>query len=173
MSQTTRMKIFSALATAATAFALLAGAPSRAADTSEPSPAAAPAAAPSDPLKRSREAIAAKAWPAAIDELRRVERANSSSNADWNNLMGYALRKQAIPDLDGAQRYYDAALRINPKHQGALEYAGELDLMRGRLPAAEQKLAKLAQLCNSPCEALDDLKKAVDRYKTNCNRYLP
>jgi len=45
--------------------------------------------------------------------------------------------------------------------------------MKGRLPDAEQKLATLAQLCSSPCEALDDLKKAVDRYKANGNRYLP
>jgi hypothetical protein len=45
--------------------------------------------------------------------------------------------------------------------------------MKGKLPEAEQKLATLAQLCSSPCEPLDDLKKAVDRYKANGNRYLP
>jgi len=46
-------------------------------------------------------------------------------------------------------------------------------LEKGRLPDAEQKLATLAQLYSSPCEALDDLKKAVDRYKANGIRYLP
>jgi Flp pilus assembly protein TadD len=150
------------------------GAPALAADTPEPAPAAAPA----DPLQRARAAIAASAWPTALDELRR---ANRPQDADWNNLMGFALRKQAVPDLDGAQRHYDAALRINPQHQGALEYAGELDLMRGRLPEAEQKLARLAQLCRSPCEPLDDLTKAIARYKANGqthdgakpNRYRP
>jgi tetratricopeptide (TPR) repeat protein len=166
MSQTQRMKTLPLLSAVAASIALLAGAPLHAADTPEPAPAAAPA----DPLKRAREAIAAQRWPAAIDELKRVNRTGS---ADWNNLMGYALRKQATPDLDGAQRYYDAALRIDPKHQGALEYAGELDLMKGKLPEAEQKLARLAQLCSSPCEELDDLKKAVDRYKANGNRYVP
>lgn len=160
------MKALTAPAAIALGLALLASAPVPAADTPEPAPAAAPA----DPLKRAREAIAAKNWPAAIDELRR---SNRNSSADWNNLMGYALRKQASPDLDGAQRHYDAALRIDPKHQGALEYAGELDLMKGRLPEAEQKLARLAQLCSSPCEPLDDLKKAVERYKANGNRYQP
>ncbi|MCK7493043.1 MAG: UPF0149 family protein [Comamonadaceae bacterium] len=55
----------------------------------------------------------------AVAELRKV---NATGNADWNNLMGYALRKQPTPDLDGAQRHYDAALRIDPRHQGALEY---------------------------------------------------
>jgi len=79
--------------------------------------------------------------------------------------MGYALRKQARPDLDGAQRHYDAALKLNPKHMGALEYAGELALMKGDLATAERHLAALARLCSSPCETLDDLKQAVDAYK--------
>ena len=60
--------------------------------------------------------------------------------------MGYALRKQAAPDLEGAQRHYDAALRINPQHLGALEYAGELALMKKDLPAAE---ANPGESCNS------------------------
>jgi len=160
------MRVLHAFAAVTVSVALLTSAPLHAADTPEP----APAATPTDPLKRAREAIAAQNWPTAIDELKRSNRTNS---ADWNNLMGYALRKQATPDLDGAQRHYDAALRIDPKHQGALEYAGELDLMKGRLPEAEQKLARLAQLCSSPCEPLDDLKQAVARYKANGNRYLP
>ena len=99
-------------------------------------------------------------WSAA--ELKRV---NASGNADWNNLMGYVLRKQAQPDLDGAQRHYDAALRIDPKHLGALEYSGELALMKRDLPTAEARLATLAQLCKSPCEALDDLRKSIAAYK--------
>lgn len=37
-------------------------------------------------------------------------------------------------------------------------------------PEAEQKLARLAQLCSSPCEALDDLAKAIERFKANGNR---
>lgn len=161
------MKVHSVAVAAWVALSAALGSSSlHAADTPDPAPAAAPA----DPLKPAREAIAAKRWAVAIDELRR---SNRTSSADWNNLMGFALRKQATPDLDGAQRFYDAALRIDPKHQGALEYAGELDLMRGRLAQAEQKLARLAQLCSSPCETLDDLKKAVERYKANGNRYLP
>ena len=97
----------------------------RAADTS---PAPAPAAQPAvSPLAAAQGHLKAQRWAAAVDELKRV---NASGDADWNNLMGYALRKLAKPDLDGAQRHYDAALRINPNHQGALEYAGELALMK-------------------------------------------
>jgi Flp pilus assembly protein TadD len=137
-----------------------------AADTgAAPEPAVA-----SDPLDGAREQIAAKRWDRAIAELKRV---NASSSADWNNLMGYALRKQAVPDLEGAQRHYDAALRIAPRHRGALEYAGELALMKGDLARAESHAATLGQACPSGCEELDDLKKALVRYKANGNRYAP
>ena len=153
------------LALAALALGLAAWMPltAFAADTPEPAPA--PAA---DPLADARAQIQAGRWPAAIDALKRV---NATGNADWNNLMGYALRKNSPPDLDGAQRHYDAALRIDPRHQGALEYSGELALMKGDLAAAEAKLATLSGLCRSPCEPLDDLRQAIARYKANGNRY--
>jgi tetratricopeptide (TPR) repeat protein len=137
-----------------------------AADTGPaPAPVAAPMAAPArlaDPLAPARMAIKAKQWPNAIEELRKL---NKADNADWNNLMGYALRKQASPNLDGAQRHYDAALRIDPTHQGALEYSGELALIKGDLATAEARQAALSKLCKSPCEALDDLNKSIARYK--------
>ena len=79
--------------------------------------------------------------------------------------MGYSLRKQASPDLAAAERYYDAALRIDPKHRGALEYSGELYLMTSRLARAEQQLAALDKLCFLPCEEYTDLKKAIARHK--------
>jgi tetratricopeptide (TPR) repeat protein len=136
-----------------------------AADTTpEPPPPpryTAPAAA---PLAGVQGHIKAARWGAAIDELKRL---NLERDADWNNLMGYALRKQAMPDLDGAQRFYDAALRINPNHLGALEYVGELALTRKDLPAAEAYLARLQRACGiaNPCEPLETLKKAVAAYK--------
>ena len=133
----------------------------RAADTPEPPPRPVRAAAP-QPLAAARAHIQAQRWVAAIDELKRV---NATGDADWNNLMGYAHRKQPKPDLDASQRHYDAALRINPQHAGAREYAGELALMKMDLPTAEMHLAALARLCSSPCEQLDDLKKAVAAYK--------
>src|SRR5213078_3527856 len=70
--------------------------------------------------------IAVKQWRNAIDELKRI---NDTGSADWNNLMGYSLRKGKTPDLDGAEKFYNEALRIDPKHRGALEYSGELYLM--------------------------------------------
>lgn len=131
--------------------------PAHAADTTPVAPA--PEVS---PLSRAQAQIKAQRWTDAIEELKLV---NAVGSADWNNLMGFALRKQSRPDLDGAQKHYDAALRIDPAHQGALEYAGELALMKGDLATAEKHLATLARLCKSPCEPLDDLQQAIARFK--------
>lgn len=142
----------------------LPAAPARAADTT---PSAAPAA-PTDPLGTARSLIAQKRWQDAIAELGRV---NAVGNADWNNLMGYSWRKARTPDLDAAERYYTEALRLDPKHRGALEYSGELYLMKGNLAKAEERLAALDKACFLPCEEYTDLKKAVQAFKANGNRY--
>ena len=127
------------------------------------------AAAQVDKLAAARSHVKAKRWPDALTALKRV---NDSGNADWNNLMGYVLRKQAAPDLPGAERHYDAALRMAPTHRGALEYSGELFLMKGDLAKAEERAAVLARACASACEEYADLKKAVERYKAAGNKFV-
>jgi Flp pilus assembly protein TadD len=120
-----------------------------------------------DKLASVRTQIAAKNWPAAIDELKRL---NDTGNADWNNLMGYSLRKGPTPNFAGAEKFYNEALRINPRHRGALEYSGELYLMTGDLAKAEQRLATLDKACTFGCEEFTDLKKAIAQYKANGNK---
>jgi Flp pilus assembly protein TadD len=120
-----------------------------------------------DKLAPARAQIAAAQWSGAIEELKKV---NDSGNADWNNLMGYSLRKASQPDLDGSEHYYNEALRINPKHRGALEYSGELYLMKGDLAKAEERLATLDKVCRLPCAEFTDLKKAIAAYKANGNK---
>ena len=71
--------------------------------------------------------------------------------------------KAQAPDLASAERYYDAALRLQPQHRGALEYSGELFLMLGDLPRAEQRLATLDKACTLPCAEYTELKNAVAR----------
>ena len=132
-----------------------------AADTG-PAPAA-------DKLAAARAQIASKNWAGAIDELKRV---NDTGSADWNNLMGYSLRKSKTPDLAGSEKFYNDALRIDPNHRGTLEYSGELYLMKGDLPKAEQRLATLEQVCGASCEEYGDLKKAIAAYKANGNKVV-
>lgn len=127
------------------------------------------AAAPQDALATARALIASDKWLAAIEELKRV---NDSTSADWNNLMGYSHRKARTPDYAAAEKYYDAALKINPTHRGALEYSGEMYLMLGDLPRAEQRLAALDKACFLPCEEHTQLKAAVASFKANGNRVV-
>jgi Flp pilus assembly protein TadD len=141
---------------AAAALLLALAAAAQAADTA---PAPTPAA---DRLGPARALIAQQRWPAAADELRRLA---DTGNADWHNLMGYALRKSVPPDYAAAERHYDEALRLNPQHRGALEYSGELYLLTGRLPLAEARLAALDKACLLPCEEYSDLKQAIARHK--------
>jgi tetratricopeptide (TPR) repeat protein len=122
-----------------------------------------------DKLAPARELIAQNRWRDAITALQAVADTHS---ADWNNLMGYSHRKAKTPDYAAAERYYDAALRIEPKHRGALEYSGELYLMLGDLPKAEARLQALDKACTFGCEEYKDLKAAVARYKSNGNRYV-
>jgi Flp pilus assembly protein TadD len=129
----------------------------------------APSAAPTDKLSQARTLIKDKKWADAIDELKRV---NDSGSADWNNLMGYSLRKADPANAAEAEKFYNEALRIEPKHRGALEYSGELYLMTGNLEMAEQRLAALDKACFLPCEEYKDLKSAVARYKAAGNKYV-
>jgi Flp pilus assembly protein TadD len=122
-----------------------------------------------DKLSAARTKIAAKDFPGAVEELKRV---NDPANADWNNLMGYSLRKAGAANAAESERYYNEALRIDPKHKGALEYSGELYLMMDNLPMAEQRLAALNKACFLPCSEEKDLKNAVAKYKANGNKYV-
>lgn len=133
-----------------------------AADSAPPS-----APPPGDKLASARAHIAARQYDAALGELRRVD---DRASADWNNLMGYSLRKSASPDLDASETFYQAALRIDPAHRGALEYSGELYLMKNQLALAEQQLARLDKVCTLPCAEHSTLKKAVERYKGSGGR---
>lgn len=116
-----------------------------------------------DPLVVARGHILAREWGPALAELQRV---NARGDADWNNLMGYTLRKKTPPDLDGAAAHYKEALRIDPRHRGALEYWGELNLMRGDVAAAEGRLASLVQICGT-CAEQQALKQAIERHKAD------
>lgn len=133
--------------------------PSQAADPTPPTPAK------SDPawLTDSRASIKADKYDLAIKQL---QSANETSSADWNNLMGFSLRKKQPPDLLGAEKYYQAALKIDPNHRGALEYYGMLKLTNNDLSGAEALLARLDKACFFGCEEYSDLKEAIQKYKS-------
>ena len=151
------------IAIAATLALALAAGHALAADMT-PAPAPAAKATPASNLPAARALIADSKWTAAVSELERV---NDTGNADWNNLMGYTLRKSGAGKWAASEKYYDAALKIDPKHRGALEYSGELYISMGDLPKAEQRLATLGQACSMSCPEYKDLKASVESFKAN------
>jgi len=80
--------------------------------------------------------------------------------------MGFAHRKKTSPDLIESEKYYQTALEIDPKHKGALEYYGELLLLKNDLAGAESLLKRLDKICTFSCEEYRDLKKSIQAYKS-------
>jgi hypothetical protein len=79
--------------------------------------------------------------------------------------MGFSLRLKTPPQLVMAEAHYQAALKKNPMHLGALEYYGELLLLKNNLPGAEALLKRLEKACTSGCEELSDLQKSIAAFK--------
>ena len=116
-----------------------------------------------DNILSARNAIKAGNYEKAIELL---TEADQKKSADWHNLMGYSLRKKAIPNLNEAEKYYISALNLDSTHRGALEYYGELFLIKNDLVGAEKMLARLDKACMFGCEEFQDLKKSIQQYKT-------
>lgn len=109
-------------------------------------------------LTDARAAIAAKKWSDAIGILKTAA-TTDPSNADVQNLLGFSSRNNG--DLPGALGYYATALKLNPKHTGALEYQGVAFIKNGELPKAKANLALLKTICGVKCEQYIDLDKAI------------
>ncbi len=77
--------------------------------------------------------------------------------------MGYSHRKLDL--LEEAFFYYHKALKLDPRHQGANEYIGELYLRTNNLKKAKEHLEVLDDVCLFGCDEYDDLKYAIEKYK--------
>lgn len=113
---------------------------------------------------QAREKIADEDWTGALTLLQTAD-AQRPGNADVKNYLGYVNRK--LGNLDAAQVHYEAALAIAPAHKGALEYYGELHLMRKDREAAEALRERLAAACPEGCEELDELDEAIAAFKAS------
>ena len=109
-------------------------------------------------LTKIRSLIAAKNFSAALTSLQAADK-TFPNNADINNLLGYSARN--LKQYKPAATYYAKALKIDPKHLGALEYQGELFMLTKKTSDAKKNLAKLKSLCGVNCEEYMDLKKAI------------
>jgi hypothetical protein len=133
--------------------------------TPTPTPTATPTPTPmvvtvDSSLTSIRALIENKDFTAALAALK-VANASFANNADVNNLLGYSSRKLKL--YKDANVYYTKALKINPKHLGALEYQGELFVETKKISDAKKNLAKLKGLCGVTCEEYLDLKKFIGK----------
>ena len=87
----------------------------------------------------------------------------SPDNPDVYNLLGFSHRK--LDKVEEAFKYYNRALKLNLRHQGANEYIGELYLRTKNLNKAEEHLEVLDDVCFFGCDEYDDLKDAIEKYK--------
>jgi hypothetical protein len=83
--------------------------------------------------------------------------------ADEFNVLGYSVRKAAEPDVELSELYYKRALQIDPAHQGATGYLGELYVQKLEFGLARESLDKLKLMCPPPndCPALGVLRYAM------------
>ena len=110
----------------------------------------------------AKKSLEKNKWKPALANLKKAVELDPN-NADIHNLLGYSYRKAG--DLPKAFEEYAIALKLNPKHIGALEYRGEAYLMANDLAGAEEALKMLEGLCGKTCEQYDDLSKAIAEYK--------
>lgn len=110
--------------------------------------AAAPAEAPAG-LAEARAAVDDGRYPEALKLLAAVVR-TEPRNADALNLMGWSNRQ--MNRFAEAARWYDAALKANPRHLGALENQGELYVETGDYARARANLNRLSTLCGTCAE---------------------
>ena len=149
---------FKSLAGVLLASAIVVAVPAVAMMSTDPAPAAK-----SRSYTEGERAVKAKEYAKAIPLLEKALM-DDVRDADASNLLGYSYRKTG--NTQSALAYYQRALQLNPNHKGANEYLGQLYVELKDLPKAEERLAKLAQLCPpATCEEYRDLKQSIDQAK--------
>jgi tetratricopeptide (TPR) repeat protein len=109
-----------------------------------------------------KKALVAGDWTGAIAALK-LAAVRDPYHADIQNYIGYAYRR--LRQLGPAMQHYQQALVLNRRHRSAHEHLGEIYLVLGDAPKAEQQLAILEDICLIPCIETDDLKRAISAYK--------
>jgi Flp pilus assembly protein TadD len=112
-----------------------------------------------------RKAIEAKDYKAAVGHLTKAVQ-EEPRNADAHSMLGYSYRK--VGTFDKSMEHYHTALKLDSNHRSAHEYLGELYLDMNQLGNAEKQLAALKKACPffGKCEEFEDLRGAIEKYKT-------
>jgi Flp pilus assembly protein TadD len=132
--------------------------------------AALPETQPENPkIAAGRQAIEARDFKSAVGNLTKAVQENPN-DADAHTMLGYSYRK--LGTFDKSMEHYQKALKIDFNHRSTHEYLGELYLDMHQPANAEKQLEALKRACPlfGKCLEYDDLKEAIDKYKTNNSR---
>jgi Tfp pilus assembly protein PilF len=116
-------------------------------------------------IAAARKAIDAKDFKTAVGYLTKAVQ-EEPNNADAHTMLGYSYRK--LGTFDKSMDSYQRALKIDANNRSAHEYLGELYLDMKQPDNAEKQLVVLKKACPffGKCEEYDDLKEAIEKYKT-------
>jgi tetratricopeptide (TPR) repeat protein len=110
-------------------------------------------------ISDARADIKAKRWQKAIEKLSLIVEVQPA-NADAYNLIGYSFRN--LGNTKRAMTAYTRALKLDPRHTGALEYQGVLFVTLGDTARAKANLDKIKTICGTGCEEYEDLAEAIN-----------
>ena len=116
-------------------------------------------------MAAGRKAIDAKDYKAAVGHLTKAVQ-EDPNNADAHTMLGFSYRK--LGTFDKSMDSYQRALKIDANNRSAHEYLGELYLDMNQPDNAEKQLVVLKKACPffGKCEEYEDLKEAIEKYKT-------
>lgn len=126
-----------------------------------PAPASGPAEAGDFDYLKANELIEAGRYAEAVTLLEKVVERDPGHADAWSQL-GFASRKTRT--WAKSEMYYAKALALDPKHEQAMEYMGEMYLETDRPELARTMLDKLVKLCPDGCEARSELEVAFEAY---------
>jgi len=116
-------------------------------------------------MAAGRKAIEAKDFKTAVGHLTKAVQ-EDPNNADAHTMLGFSYRK--LGTFDKSMDSYQRALKIDANNRSAHEYLGELYLDMKQPDNAEKQLVVLKKACPffGKCEEYEDLKEAIEKYKT-------
>lgn len=114
-------------------------------------------------LKAATALIQGENFPTAMRLLLQVVRSDPDNSDGWT-LLGYSLRRTG--NRKDAREAYDRAIRLRPDHIYARQYLGELMLLEGDIPGAEEQRRVIAAECPQGCEPLKIMDQRLEEFRT-------
>ena len=115
-------------------------------------------------FQRAKKLIYKKKYEKGLETLQSIEEETpfGYTSADLYNYMGFASRKQKIPNYRNAEKYYLKALSFDKNHIGALEYLGELYVETDRRDEALVLLDRIKMIAGDDSSEYKDLNKLLN-----------